>query len=172
MGEGQVKRPAKTRKKTGDPFAQFKQSTREAFAFLMLPDFGFTEDEVLTHPPECSIRYRNVPTGVTVSYEWGGLPSVVLTKLDRQGESPWNGERVGLKFLVMERCPYAIDRFEHVNEADLTELLQDYARLLQECGRDVLTGDFKVFPKLKQLVAAAERKANLEMFGSETGETT
>jgi hypothetical protein len=66
---------------------------------------------------------------------------------------------------------FAIDHFEQTDGADLAELLQDYARLLEECGRDILTGDFTDFPKLKKLVTAAQRKANLEMFGSETGET-
>jgi hypothetical protein len=172
MGESQMKnRPVKMKKLT-DPFGSFKQSTSEAFKFLMNPGYGFTEDETIVHPPECNIRYRNATTGVTVSYEWGGSPSVVLTKLDRRGRSVWDGEQIGLKFLVMERCPTVVNRFEPEYGNDPDELLIEYARILEECGQDILGGNFKDFPKLKRLVLSAQRKANLEMFGSETGETS
>lgn len=172
MGESQMKNRPVKKKKLTDPFGSFKQSTRETFKFLMKPSYDFTEDETIVHPPECNIRYRNATTGVTVSYEWGGRPSVVLTKLDRRGKSVWDGEQVGLKFLVMERCPSVANRFQPEYDVDPDELLREYARILEECGQDILSGNFEDLPKLKKLVLAEQRKANLEMFGSETGETS
>lgn len=51
------------------------------------------------------------------------------------------------------------------------ELLNAYAQTLEQCGHDVLTGDFTIFPKLRKRMTAEQRKINLKVFGSETGET-
>lgn len=158
-----------SRKKT-DPFDLFKETTRRSFAFLQTK-YSCRVSRTITQPPECSISYRNTTTGVTISYEWGNIPSVVLTQLE-QGKSAWDGEQVGLKFLVMERCPSALYLFNDANGGDnLVELLNAYAQTLDQCGQDVLTGDFTIFPKLRELIIAEQKKINLKVFGSETGET-
>lgn len=83
-------------------------------------------------------------------------------------------ERIGLKFLMMERCPDKLsqdnDSRQYTN-AEVERVLQGQAELLREHGQDILSGDFSVFPKLKKLAAAEERRVNLEMYGSESGET-
>ena len=149
-----MKNRAIKKKRLTDPFGSFTKSTREAFKFLLKPSYGFKEDQTIVHPPECDIRYRNATTGVTISYEWGGTPSVVLTKLDRGARSVWDGEQVGLRFLVMERCPSVINRFQPEYGNDPDELLREYARILEQCGQDILSGNFKDFALLKKLVLA------------------
>lgn len=162
-------RPSK--KGSSDPFDSFKNATRQAFAFLKKPAYGFSEEEVVTHPPECVVRYRNRTTGVTVAYEWGGSPSVVITKLYHKPELAWHGEEVGLRFVVLERCPLLLDRFDQIDRQNLDKTLREYARVLKECGDELLHSNFAEFRKLIKLVRDQQRKANLEMFGSESGET-
>ena len=158
-------------KTPSDPFGPFKEATRKAFAFLRAPAYRFNEVETVCHPPECIVRYENRTTEVIVSYEWGGTPSVVFLRRD-QKSSPSDEEQFGLKFLVMERCPEALDCLEAKGRGnDIEQVLIEYAQILKKCGHEVLTGDFQVLPKLKKLKAAERRKANFRMFGSETGET-
>lgn len=52
----------------------------------------------------------------------------------------------------------------------MESILKDYARILQDCGDDLLNGDFQILPKLNRLTAEERRKTNIEMFGSESGE--
>jgi hypothetical protein len=172
MGEI-MKRPAlKGKKETSDPFTLFKKGTAKAFAFL-ITDYGFTHVDTTVHRPECVIRYRNETTGVTVSYEWGGTPSVILSRLNRTATDVSEADEIGLKFLAMERCPNGAlaGDYERLKSQSIEEVLSDYAAILRECGTDILTGDFQIFAKLRKLVEAEQRKVNLEMFGSETGET-
>lgn len=154
-----------------DPFGPFKKATRKAFSFLAEAPYKFEAGEPIVHVPECVIEYLNKTTGVTVSYEWGGSPSVVLKRLEQSSSSISSGEQVGLKFLVMERCPSSIGEFDPEVSGDLEEILGEYARILKECGDDILRGDFQVFTKLKQIADEELRKKNTEMFGSETGES-
>lgn len=154
-----------------DPFSSFKKATRQAFAFLRAPAYKFNEVQTVCHPPECIVRYENKTTGVIISYEWGGTPSVIVSRLDMT-HSPVEEEQFGLKFLVMERCPEELDRIEAKGSGDdIAQVLTEYAQILKKCGHEVLTGDFQVLPRLNELIATERRKANLEMFGSETGET-
>jgi hypothetical protein len=158
-------------KVSSDYFSLFKKATRRAFAFLRTPRYGFKEVQTVVHPPECTIRYENRTTAVIVSYEWAGSPSVVVSRLAATG-SPFDEEEFGLKFFVIERCPEKLDLLERKPSGHkIEQLLIDYARILKECCHDVLTGDFQVFPKLNKLLAAEQRKENLRMFGSESGET-
>jgi hypothetical protein len=153
-----------------DPFTSFKKATRQAFAFLRAPAYKFNEVQTVCHPPECIVRYENKTTGVIISYEWGGTPSVIVSRL--HPDLPVEEEQFGLKFLVMERCPEELDRIEAKGSSDdIAQVLTEYAQILKKCGHEVLTGDFQVLPRLNKLIIAERRKTNLEMFGSETGET-
>ena len=157
-------------KRPTDSFGEFKKAARAAFAFLASPPYNCQEHQTVIRPPECSINYLNKTTGVTVSYEWGGSPSVVLTKLKHGSALISEGEQIGLKFIVMERCPSRVDRFDRNVGDDLEGTLKDHAQILKECGYEILTGDFEMFPRLKQLAIEEEYRANLELFGSGTGE--
>ena len=128
MGESEVRhRPSKSNNSASDPFGPFDKATRMAFAFLVQSSYSVEEGEPILHPPECSINYLNKTTGVTVSYEWGGAPSVVLTKLKPGTTDISEGEQIGLKFLAMERGPASIDRFDRGVIGNLEEILKDYA---------------------------------------------
>lgn len=162
-------------KEPTDPFAFFKKATADAFHFLVT-DYGFEHVSTTVHVPECAIKYWNETTGVTITYEWGGAIWVDLTRLKRMPAEVVEGERYSLDILMLERCPnkdirqfYSLDK-EQTSEY-IERVLQVYANALKECGRDVLTGDFRIFPKLKKLAEDVLRQRNKELFGSETGET-
>lgn len=134
-----------------DAFSSFKKATRKAFAFLRAPAYKFDEVQTFCHPPECIVRYENKTTGVTISYECGGTPSVVLSRRDPTA-SPVEEEQFGLKFLVMERCPEDLDRIEGRRSGeDIAQILTDYALILTKCGHEVLAGDFQVLPRLNKI---------------------
>ena len=172
MGKGEMRNKSRTHDKVlSDAFSSFKKATRKAFAFLCAPAYKFNEVQTFCHPPECIVRYENKTTGVTISYEWGGTPSVVLSRRHPTA-SPVEEEQFGLKFLVMERCPEDLERIEARGPGeDIAQILTEYAQILKKCGHEVLAGDFQVLPGLNKLITDERHKANLKMFGSETGET-
>lgn len=157
-----------------DPFKAFKDAVSEAFSFLVA-NFEFQHISTNMNPPECEIKYRNKTTGVNIYYEWGGIPSVVLTRLKYTARGNTEADFVGLKFLAQERCAKKVFRtdyrFGEYTVEDIKEILYEYANLLEACGQDILKGDFQVFPQLKRLAQKEERIINKELYGSERGET-
>jgi hypothetical protein len=110
---------------------------------------------------------------VFVQYELESTPWVTLSKRNLTRNGPWwYDETFGLNFVVMERCPSALVRVRPEHFDKLEDVLNDLGQLLKECGHDLLTGNFQLVPRLRHLKEAAERQANLEMFGSEDGQTT
>ena len=53
--------------------------------------------------------------------------------------------------------------------AFVEQLLREYATYLREDARDVLTGDFSIFPELKKLARENRRKRNKETYGTYSG---
>lgn len=157
-----------------DPFVHFKKVTADAFDFL-ISDYGFDHFSTTVYMPECEIRYYNQTTGVRVMYEWGGLPSVTLFRLERTPTKILEPEGYWIELLIKERCPDRDERLNYesgeLNDRDVERMLRNYAVVLKAYARDVLQGDFKIFPKLKALAQEEQRQRNLELFGSETGET-
>jgi len=43
-------------------------------------------------------------------------------------------------------------------------VLHEHAQVLKSCGGDILIGDFRIFPKLKNLSEEVLRQRNAEMF--------
>jgi hypothetical protein len=83
VGKDEMRNKSRTHDKVlSDAFSSFKKATRKAFAFLRAPAYKFNEVQTSCHPPECIVRYENQTTGVTISYEWGGTPSVVPSRRD------------------------------------------------------------------------------------------
>lgn len=166
------RKPAAKKKAQTDAFGSFKKGTRSAFSFLLQAPYNFKEVETITHGYECTIRFENSTTGVLVQHELESTPWVILKKRNLTRNGPWwYDESFGLKFVVMERRPSEIERVRGINSDKLEDVLNDQAQLLKECGHDLLLGDFQLAPRLRELEEAAERQANLELFGSEDGTT-
>ena len=163
------------KKLSDDPFAFFKKKAKDAFHFLRT-DYDFKLVSTSVYPPECSIKYRNRTTGVNVTYEWKSALWVELVRFRQAGSQVVEAERYGLSLLMETRRPNR--KHDQSNGPDrewsnqfLESLLSEYANFLSEYGRDVLTGDFSVFPVLKKLAAHYRRKRNKELFGTYSGES-
>src|SRR5689334_11879674 len=94
----------KKRKQMKDPFSFFKRAADEAFAF-MVDDYGFEKVSTKAHPPECAIKYQNVTTGVTITYEWGGVVWADLICLRPTSAEVVEDERYTVDVLMLECCP-------------------------------------------------------------------
>ena len=162
----------RSKKELKDPFAVFKQATADAFNFLN--EHGFEHVSTSAHAPECEIKYQNETTGLTITYEWGGVAWVDLSRLQRTSAEVVEDERYSLDVLMLECCPNRdINEFypseDESPDQYVERVLLDYAQVLKECGRDILRGDFRLFPKLKKHAENVLRQRNKELFGSETG---
>jgi hypothetical protein len=164
---------SKKRKELKDPFACFKQATAETFNFLV-DDYGFEPVSTIVHAPECEIKYWNKTTGVTVTYEWGGVIWVDLSRLKRASAEAVENERYSLDILMLECCPdRGVKELQPSEEESSNQyverVLPTYAKVLKKCGSDVLAGDFRIFPRLKKHAEEVLRQRNKELFGTETG---
>jgi hypothetical protein len=177
MGQEKIVDMAKKKQriKRKDPFGHFKKITVDSFEYLV-SEYGFRAVEYSATHSECLVRYRNETTGVTISYEWGGVPSVVVSRLRHTSTGVVEAENIGLRFLLMERCPTRMMITTHFKYGEcgddcIKETIDNYASALKECGPDILTGDFAIFPKLQKLRDAEQVKENIRLYGSESGET-
>jgi hypothetical protein len=144
-----------------DPLAFFKKVTGDVLHFLET-DYEFKQvsieiDDTMEWVPiiECRIIYRNATTEITVRYDWyedlRGTPELIIARLNQEPEGqaqPVEGYNIDL--LISERCPNKIIKKQKYNsEEKIADILQSYADVLKEHGRDVLTGDFRIFPILR-----------------------
>jgi hypothetical protein len=160
---------SKQRKAHNDPFAVFKRSTDAAFSFLV-HDYAFEKVSTSIHPPECEIKFRNNTTGVAITYEWGGVVWVDLSRLTRNGAEAVEEERYSLDLLMLECLPNLDINLLRPSEDEspdvyVERVLEEYAGSLKNCGEAILTGDFRIFRKLKKHAAEVLRQRNKEMFG-------
>jgi hypothetical protein len=169
--EGKIQ---KRRRKSVDSFAFFKHAA--AGMFESLGEFGLSYVATVEHMPDCVIEYQNETTGLNVHYEWKSQLSIDLVKLERTPTEVTENKSYDLLFLMEIRRPEIdVHRFyggdkEWTNNY-IEELLREYASFLREDARDVLTGDFSIFPELKKLSAKYRRQKNKEYFGTYTGES-
>jgi hypothetical protein len=165
----------KRRRGSVDSFTFFRQAAAEILKSL-ISEFGLAYVATLEHVPECVIKYQNATTGLTVSYEWKSQISIDLVKLARTPTEVAEDKSYDLLLLMEIRRPeidahkfYGGDK-EWTNNY-IEERLREYANFLKEDARDVLTGDFRVFPELKKLSAKYRRQTNKEYFGTYCGES-
>jgi len=170
-----AKRKTKKRKRSGKFFESFKQTATDVFEFLTT-DFGFSHVGVSEWMPDCVITYQNQTTGIKVGYEWESQLGVTVVRLERNATEVSEGKGYDLLFLMGLRKPqtnvhnfYGADK-EWTNSF-IEDRLRDYANFLKEDARDILTGDFSVFPELKKLSAHRRRQTNKEYFGTYCGES-
>ena len=162
------------RKMQDDAFIFFRQAVDRILGPLFR-EFGFQHVETLEFMPDCVVKYLNATTGINVRYEWESQVSISLVRLERKGSEVTEAAQYDLLFLMQLRQP-EIDVNKFFGDKEWTdtyveERLREYAIFLKESARDVLTGDFSVFPELKKLTDQNRRKKNKEMFGTSTGES-
>lgn len=162
-------------KKPNDAFAFFRQAVNEVFEPLFT-EFGFQHVETLQYMSECILKYRNQTAGINILYEWESQVSISLVKLERTASEVTEASKGDFLFLLKIRQPSIDTNKFHGGDKEWTnayveQLLREYVTLLSENARDVLTGDFSIFPELKKLAAEHRRTWNKETFGTSTGES-
>ena len=136
----------------------FRRECRAAFGFLV-NEHGFSERELPrgSSVNAIQVQYQNVSTFVSIEgVSWGQGIDVRIGRLEPE---PWEIYRsYALEWLIGIRCPerslIGADGFRL--RSSQTHQLRHYAEALQECGRDVLAGDFSILPELHK---AIEQKA-------------
>jgi hypothetical protein len=139
---------------------EFETIVLDAFHYL-ISDFGFRCLSTNMHAPECWTAFHSVTTAVIVHFELGSQPWVELAELKREGDQIVERNRAALEFLVRERAPQEASlRARDDSDEEVRRVIYEKARQLREYGKDVLSGDFRVFPRLKELAAENLRKRN------------
>jgi len=79
---------------------------------------------------------------------------VELAELVRDSSRVIERNRTSLEFLLTERAPEEAGILAgRSDEVDVKHVIYEKARLLRQYGQDVLGGDFRIFPRLKELAA-------------------
>jgi hypothetical protein len=140
--------------------AEVEKVVLDAFAYLV-ENFGFRYLSTSMHAPECWSTFHNETTSVTIHYEIGSQPWVEIAKLKREGDRIVEQNRAALEFLIQERAPGEVLLTTSGHDEEGTRrVIYAKARQLREYGSDVLRGDFRVFPRLKELAEENLRKRN------------
>jgi hypothetical protein len=144
-----------------DIFPIFQGAVQSAFRFLVT-DFKFRLDSVSVDDSMAfvpiigfHVSYRNETTEIEVIYKWyedlRATPQVMCGRLSFEGGSLQVTEAYNLDMLIAERCPgKAVNARVKDPVEDITQTLNAYASVLAECARDVLAGDFTIFPRLQR----------------------
>jgi hypothetical protein len=150
----------------------FGQAALEAFRFL-IDEHGYEHASTTSYANrECTVKFRGRLANVSTWYEVFSPPWTSIERLDREYV-----QDVGIQYLMEERCPELLPAEDAEDGGfgnspeEVRQVLQLHARVLREYGRDLLEGDFRIFPRLRQRQAVAMREQNRRLFGTSTGET-
>lgn len=129
---------------------RFKGLVLDRFGFL-LESYGFSYFGAGAHIPEFWVSFRSSLVDITIMFEIGTGAWVELGRLEAGKKNPI--ERYALSFLIMERAPQgrADVYFLELDDPRFPSLLEEQAKYLRLYAEDVLKGDFKIFPRLRQL---------------------
>lgn len=147
---------------------RFENDVAHAFAFL-LAEYGMRRTAFNVHAIECSVAYGNDTTAVCVKYEVGARPWVELARLERINDRVVKRERYDLQYLLDERGTTEHQRSpnQQFDDGRLAMNLADLAGLLRTFASDVLSGDFSIFPRLRERAEENLRRTNREIYGVE-----
>jgi len=140
------------------PPGELEEAVSSAFAYLT-ESFGFKRLSATAHGREFWSTFHNETTAVTVHYEIGGPVWVELARLETYSGKRVERDRCALEFLLQERAPQEPSLPWRTDE-DLCFMIREKARQLREYGSDILNGDFRIVPRLKELAAENLRRRN------------
>lgn len=156
-----------------DTFRAFTDLTMTHFAFL-LTDYGFRHVSTRTVAYDCAVVFENDTTRVTVSYEIGSLPWVAIGQIEqRDGRAEVRNE-TSLEHVLSHKGVADIEgpvEADDIPDEKLDEVLRFKASKLRDDANDLLRGSFESLPALMNAAEEDAKKRNLELFGTERGET-
>jgi hypothetical protein len=155
------------------PFKTFVASTERHFGFLV-GDYGFLLKGVDVAAYEAWVTFENETTRVTVTYEMGSPPWVEIARLEHRDDKRIARDEISLDFVLEEHGKKDAESpvgYGDIPDEIVDEMLRAKAKSLREDAADLLRGDFEALPLLRKRAEENLRRRNVELFGSETGET-
>jgi hypothetical protein len=145
----------------------FNKQVDESFRFLV-DNFGFRRISSSSEAPEVWVHLRNATTGVTVHREIGSEPWVEVSRLESVSGTTVERERYALDFLLAARSAQGQLRGREVapgpHAVRPSSSLAEKAALLHANGEEVLRGDFRIFPQLKELAERRLKERSADLF--------
>lgn len=143
-------------------YEQFKQSTTDAFGFL-IAEYGCTGPYVEESATWRVVAYKNATTGVEVVLDARAngifvyLSRLVNDKIPHHFDAPT--DRFLLDSIIALRSPLAEVQNRHsggwLTSQDVKRAVAQYAAALRQYADDVLRGNFTVFDQLAERVDRA-----------------
>jgi hypothetical protein len=133
----------------------FRKLAAEHLRFL-LDDYGFREVDAKFFFPGMWLHFRNTTSQVAVHFEYGSNLWLTIGRLINFDGREVGGEQYNLDYLLYIRAPELQDdvrQMEDFDAVEIGEILKVRAGALQRYAADVLSGNFEIFDKLKQVRA-------------------
>jgi hypothetical protein len=133
----------------------FESLVLAAFSSVMR-EFDLVHESTQAVLPDYWVNLRGLVVRVRVCYEMYSHPWVVIQELD-----PQSGEvrdESSLEWLLVAREVGGAEGEAPMDEIALAAVLQTKAEQLGEYGRDVLAGQFAIFPRLHEIADATLRQ--------------
>jgi hypothetical protein len=114
-------------------------------------EYNLKKVQVSAQGFEYWVVYQNSTTEISAFWELSSLPWVRIADVHNSQNSSsleWLMVELGIEKMPTPEEAY---RFPKYSEPDIIAALHKKAQQLIEHGRDVLTGDFAIFPKLQEL---------------------
>lgn len=136
-------------------FKLFRLLANDNLRFLA-SNYGFAEAEAHLLFPGMWVSFRNSTTQVCVQFEYESGLWVTIGRVMTFRDRIVGGEQYNLNELLALRAPLLTHtvRMNEFDESSVGEVLAERAEALKQYADDILRGDFEVFGKLEDIVAA------------------
>ncbi len=156
-----------------DPWRPFVESTLNHFSFLV-EGYGFRHVSTQAVAYECAVIFENETTRVTVDYEMGSPPWVAIGRIEQRSGKAIVRDETSLEIILSEKGLPDVEApaaFGDIPDEEIDEMLRLKAISLRKEADDLLRGNFESLPNLLKATEENAKKRNLELFGTESGET-
>jgi hypothetical protein len=116
----------------------------------VIAEYSFKKFQVDAQRFEYWVVYRNLTTEISIFWEMGSLPWMRIAdvhNLQNASSLEWLLVELGVEKMPTPEEAY---HFPQYSEQDIVAALQKKEQQLHEYGKDVLTGNFVIFPKLQE----------------------
>lgn len=134
----------------------FENMVEKAFLGLEAR-YGFKKTETRYEDRGVIVRFQNASTELLLNYEIGNTPWLEIADVHHAENKSTLGWLLVEKGAEKPPTPEQAFQPTPLSENDLAGVLQKMAQQLQKYGGDLLKGDFKLLPKLR------ERAKNYEL---------
>ena len=132
------------------PSGRLEGVVAETFGAL-LAEFDFRKASGSELAPEAWVTYHNGTTAITVHEEIGAEPWVKISRLDCSSGRLVEGEGYSLSHVLSLRAPTSEVSNQAGDEGALRDKLAEQAALVSKYCGDMLRGDFRAFPELREV---------------------